>query len=485
MANTALGQKLRDIKKDYDDSNLFSAQPLTRGAFSRFISNHFSYTILGSPSPTTGFKVETEKPSIALKGRIAANKNATFITTLELQAGADGQIFQVFSNDKLSSQFKSTIGFNRLLTKNYANYEYFASKAENKYVTAGYRKMAIDKYNDLVKQDLRTSVMKNMLNQRFIDNPKFDTLLMLLGSEYIDSQEEIKDVVCKVLEEMKVAYSNIPLDNALSNYASLWKDSNGSRELKEEFFNKYKKEAKLQKRAVDSLHIYEMDNVSEFWTGKFIWWANASPFVSNTNFMHYQPLTQSLQDKSSVLWGAKLSLNLFWTYKVPNRYHYLTFGFTPQRMNSLDEMTKYAYKKTVSKPVIPNPDKPNEKETVAEEEPGTAYEGVYRSGAGIEYFIEGYSVPWTNGLAPGFYIRVNYSKTKHRLNREQLGAYLGILWNVKNSDKDSKNLLTIIPYAGWSNLLDQYTDEGKTSKKALHSLFTAGLRIGVPINIGK
>ena len=62
---------------------------------------------------------------------------------------------------------------------------------------------------------------------------------------------------------------------------------------------------------------------------------------------------------------------------------------------------------------------------------------------------------------------------------------LGIVWSVINDDKDAKNLLTIIPFVSWSNLNDEYKDATKTEFKKRSDLLTAGVRIGVPINISK
>jgi len=202
--------------------------------------------------------------------------------------------------------------------------------------------------------------------------------------------------------------------------------------------------------------------------------------------MYYHSVNQTLEDKSSLLWGARLSLNIFLKYKAPHRYHYFVLGVSPQKMNSLDEMSKYSYKKTTTKPIAPDPNAPaGQTQAVAKEEPGNAYEGSYRAGAGLEVFAEGYSVPWVNAYAPGFYLKFNYTYSKYRINTNQVGFYLGLMWNVQNNDKNAKNLLTIIPYAGWSNLNEQYNDLNKTDKVPLHSLFNTGLKIGIPINLGK
>jgi hypothetical protein len=62
---------------------------------------------------------------------------------------------------------------------------------------------------------------------------------------------------------------------------------------------------------------------------------------------------------------------------------------------------------------------------------------------------------------------------------------IGIVWNVVSNDKDSKNVLTIVPYMGWSNLMKEYKNASKTIDKKLSEVFSAGVKFGIPVNLGK
>jgi len=54
-----------------------------------------------------------------------------------------------------------------------------------------------------------------------------------------------------------------------------------------------------------------------------------------------------------------------------------------------------------------------------------------------------------------------------------------------NNEKDSKNVLTIVPYMNWSNLLKEFKDVGKTQEKKLADLFSVGVKFGIPVNLGR
>jgi hypothetical protein len=56
---------------------------------------------------------------------------------------------------------------------------------------------------------------------------------------------------------------------------------------------------------------------------------------------------------------------------------------------------------------------------------------------------------------------------------------------VTNSDEESKNVLTVVPFVNWSNLLYEYEDAKHETKKELSDLFSVGVKFGIPVKLGR
>lgn len=473
-------EKLQDLGNNYNkiincDNTI---KPLSNKAFDRYLTNHYSYTILGDASPSTGVKVGTSTPSISLKAPLFKDRSNSFISTLELQAGTDTKLFEVFSENKISSTFKATLGLNFLLPANWANF-----KSKNQYILCNLRENGNKKYADLLSEANKTAVLEALMDQMVMDSPDEGTLRKILNNTKIPDSD-IKSAIQELAKALTIPTDGIDPYTLISQIANSWKAYSNKLTEKEAFLKTYNTRVSFNRKMIDSLYNFEIQQVEKLYTKRFVWWINASPYVSNTNFKQYNVSAITLVDNSSFLYGIKASLNAFWKFTEPHKFAYLVLSVIPQKLNSLDELTKYSYKKSTEIKFL-DPAKPNDKETISKEEPGTAYEGIFRSGYGTEILAEAYLVPWNQSYIPGFFAKASYSSSEHRLNKERTAVYLGLVWNITNSDKTVKNLVSILPYAGWSNLSTQYKDESKSKIVPLHDLFTAGIQIGIPINIKK
>ncbi|RKR81880.1 hypothetical protein BDD43_2041 [Mucilaginibacter gracilis] len=128
---------------------------------------------------------------------------------------------------------------------------------------------------------------------------------------------------------------------------------------------------------------------------------------------------------------------------------------------------------------------PSSTETLTKEETGTGYEGDFREGFGYDVFADFYGMFWKKSYIPGIYAEVKYSHGNPWITQDKLALSAGAIFNVTSSDKDSKNLLSIVPYVKWSNVLKEYTDLARSGTSPLHNQFSIGISVGIPINIGK
>lgn len=489
----------------YKDPCYDRKKPLSYYAFQKMMRQHYNFTILGTQTPVSGFKVETNKPTVTLKGNIyTSGKNEenvskkALIINLELTAGVSNDIQQLFSGKQLNSYFKASVGFNV------------------PFDGGNSAKFVMD--NDFEKMMLR----KKVCEYREDVAVQIDTMLVLLGLE------EILNGPIKTLDEAvnhiailagkdeytindysdpqkwgrPVLYSNIKthyrtlLIGMIKKYgadASLSDDamfvdfvtklgSKADNKLKSSKlltdFNrcaKFKKNRLYKYTLIDN---YEIESYKEIWTAKVISWLNFSATGLNASFKLYEAATATLMDSNSFLPGVNASYNYFKKYTVANKYLYFRVGLGVKRTNSLVDLPKFDYKKETTVNVTPT-------ETLKTTKEGTAYQGILKHGLGLEVPIELYWAPWEHEAIPGLYGKLQYSYGEPWINKNKVSLDLGMIWNVTNADKDSKNVLTIVPYMSWSNLVKEYKDEAKSKQKKLTDLFSIGVKFGIPVNLGK
>jgi hypothetical protein len=223
---------------------------------------------------------------------------------------------------------------------------------------------------------------------------------------------------------------------------------------------------------------FEIETYKDIWTSKRIMWLNVSLTGSNASFRLYNAATNVLVDSNSFLPGVSVSINFFKKGKEPGKYFFARAAINLKRVNSLVDLTKFDYKKETIISVSPT-------EQLKSEKSGTAYQGALSHGFGIELPIEMYCAPWKEVAVPGLYGKLQYSYGEPWINKNKASVDVGMVWNVTNSDKDSKNVLTIVPYMSWGNILKEYKDEGKSLQKKASDVFSVGVKFGIPVNLGK
>jgi len=477
-----------------------SNNPLSTYAFNRYIIDNFNFAILGTSIPTTGIKVETAKPSVTLSGNLHVSKTKTKIFNLELTAGSRENIAEIFSQNKTSGYLKASVGFNFLLGTNYANFTPLQPKLRtdglsfeatklmimdslarvNKYVRIAMIHKALA--DTLFFKDPSLSVFKDLYLKAYkiTDDPNFFTrdsvMIKEVLARYGVKDELIQDGLASFVKRWRNAESNKsaslgynqPAPDMINRFQAALFEKN------------YKEGEKVIELAEDSIANAEIKLYGKRYNNYTLFWGNVSPSISNTSFEYYDDgAVKTLETKNSFVPATKFAISMFRRYpSVSGKFYLVTFSLTPKRTSSLEDMSKLNYKKSTGSTKLAD-----SLSSVNADESGIAYKGNYKVGFGIDANLEGYLSPWKHRFIPGFYIRIAYLYGRPWINQRQVPAEFGLLYNLNSSAKDAVNLLSLIPYVGWTNLKSSIKSNGDAVP--LHDKFQFGLKLGIPINIGK
>ncbi|RBQ12056.1 hypothetical protein [Pedobacter miscanthi] len=494
----AIGQT---VKVDSIPENILlqkvEGHPLSPYAFNQFLVNNYSFAILGTQTPVSGVKVETVKPSITLSGNVHVSKSKKYILNLELVAGAKEGLMEVFSKNKTSGVFKASFGLNMLSPwRNSGFYLREDTKKRTDDLFLKDRQLALSDSLSRINKYIKIGIIHQVLSDKvFFMSPTVDNFKALyLKYKKVPVDNDLITRETKLILEVLALYgvTDPKLEDALSHFVSRWKNAEQnafvsvgpkltdsiSRSQSVNFEKNYQLGLRSISLAKDSLALAELNMNKSRYHSILINWFNISPSISNTSFQLYHENPVSLSPANSFVPALRLAYSIYRKYpNTSNRFWLGILSVTPKRTNSLEEMEKFSYKTTQS---LAAP----EGSTISSEETGTAYKGEYLAGFGTDFSFEGYVSPWTKPFIPGFYAKVGFIYGKPWVNRHQFPAEFGLLYNLKSSVKESVNLLSIIPYVAWSNLKNSVTYVKKEAVP-LHDKFSFGVKVGVPINIGK
>lgn len=465
-------------------------KPLSYYAFRKMMRDHYSYTLLGTQTPTSGFKIEMNKPTITIKGNIYSNSSKGVLVNLELTGGVQNDLLQVFAGDQLNSYFKASVGVNVLFPRgNDAKYV-----MDNKFVKGLIRKKVCE-YREEVAKQIDSLLIVSALEDHVTDPaPTLSNIVTYIitssrKDEYtIDGYTrpiaDLNDYYKKLLLGMikKYGADATKTDDAMfTDYMQRLRTSTDnslpSSKLVADInkFSKFKKDRKHKYHLKDE---FEIEAYKDIWKSKRISWLNVSFTGFNSSFKMYDAAANALTDSTSFLPSISVSYNFFKKWTPPNKYFFVKAGVVIKRVNSLVDLPKFDYKKETLVTVSVT-------EELKTEKSGTAYQGIFKHGAGFEIPVEVYWTPWNEAAVPGLYSKVQYSYGSSWINKNKVSLDLGMVWNVANNEKDSKNVLTIVPYMSWANFLTEYKEPTKVTTKKISELFSVNVKFGIPVNLGK
>ena len=456
--------------------------PASTPAFREMMAGYFGYTVTGNNTPASGVILQTNKPSATLSGNVLTGKSKNFTLNLQVTGGADGNAGSLFSGSRINGFFKAAPGLNILLGygkgtyANKAGEECLSFKRDIKIITA---------HKDLLFLQADTA---SVVRCFFLDSlpPAFDDFVQLVKA---------KTLLCK--------FDNYKRDTGIYNdeyyknliMAMMMKYGEDAAlpsnimytELKEKlaapltFVEIEKLVADFQRLKLVPMQMADMQNtyannmLKDFWVRKTIAWFNITPSISNTGVTLFDTVKKKLNDTTSLTYGIQASFNTMIKYKSGGRFIYWKIGAEFGHMDNLDELLRFNYQLQSSL---------STNGLVSSTKAGSAYRGRMAHGNGEGVFTSLYHVPFVESFMPGYYINVAYRHNDAWISKDRVTAEAGLLWNVNNST-GTHNILSIMPYVGWLNLMKEYNDVLKHYAKPLSDLFYFNIKVGVPINFGK
>jgi hypothetical protein len=461
------------------------AHPLSYPTFRKMMRGQYNFALVGSQTPTYGITLETVNPKITLKSNIY-QKNKV-ILNLELSGGTTDGLFKLYSNDKLNSILKGSFGLN--YSFDWLNKGYYKSLND-------IEKLKVhDTKNDLIgltKQ--HNALINNHIIYKILTGPRLD--LNDKSNTYegsmIEKFENYKTCELNTQQEkillkhttnlMKIYADGIDTNNTFhKNYNEFYQVITNITDTvnRNALLRNATKGAKLFEKINDTIPDLEIKEFKPLYNSLRIAWINFSPNFENIGYQSFEEIGQTFAKKNAVQYGANVSYNFYQkSQRVKSKFFFGQVGIGINRVNSLIEKTRFSYEKTIEK-------KNSNGERLFDKTSGIAYEGNIKFGLGLEVFAEAYWMFWNNTNMPGFYLKSGLQYGYPWINEYKWPLAAGLVFSVVSDKKDAKNLFTVIPYGAWTNMIDEKNLTDRTKTTPLHNLFEVGVKVGIPINIGK
>lgn len=491
---------------------VFSAEGQTEnyispGAYRKMMADFYNYALLGTQTPTSGFKIETTKPSISLKGNIGSANFRQLITNLEIEGGLDNGLMQLLSGNKVSRYFKGSVGFNYLFpSRRQRRFE--LSRTEERLTSQAIRQhdlilaRQIDSFiiNKIITDDTSfltynfQELVQQIVGERRkseyridgVPDPNitaqmdyFKALTIVFFRKY-GAYGRLSDSLLRTLPEQDRLIQEGEL--LLGNFRTQLNTPGDTTIKAEKMLADYDriKEPLLRKhyQLNDKKYDYEIQLTKVNWPSRRIWWVNLSLSAGYNKFWLVNGAKTDVTQDDVWIPAATLSINHFIKSMESARFSFIRAGLMIQKATSLTDLSQYTYKKDTK---IYNQGGVEIKST----EEGIAYDGVLAEEFGLDLFVEGMVQPTKLLGFPGLYIKAMYRRSDAWFNQTKIPLELGLLWAVNSQDKDAKNLLSIIPYVSWTSLRKEYKDATLSELRTGRDKFSFGIKVGIPVNIGK
>jgi hypothetical protein len=483
------------------DGCLNAGELLDTAAFRKMINRQFNYAILGSNAPVSGFKFETAKPTITLTGNLVRSKSQDFILSLSLTGGVTDNIGQLFSNRKLNGYFKLSTGLNFALPlrKGIYNWDKIADTLDDGMVMITADQESQKKYETVQNTKMNAAFRKVICANRETISKQVENSAVVISTLEVDTFTTFHAFLRAVRRKYKVLQPNrfpgevdsVRVLNTLNTYlvkpetviteniftlVSLGVRTKSTTDIKlEQLLTDYTASKKIRKTDYQNQQYdYAIEKLKNIWVKTRVHWLNITPSIANSSLTLFDETTKHLTDSNTALYGIDISWNCYTKYKGP-RYTYIRAGIGFTRANNLEELSTLDYRTSARQA--------STTDSLFEEKTGTAYKGMIKHASEFNAYGEVYMAPLK--FPVGLYSCIKYRKSDAWLNKQKLALNLGLIWNVVNSDADAKNILSIVPYVSWSNILKDYADAGKTKQNKASDLFSVNIKFGIPINLGK
>jgi hypothetical protein len=492
----------KKVKEVYYLDSLRTRHILSNRAFRKMSKNYYSYAITGNNTPISGIKITTNSPSVTVSGNLVVSKDKSFILNSQLTGGSQNNLSQIFAGDKLNGYFQATMGanffFSGLIHGTYTPDNYSISSARAKYkkkVTSMLGKqidsaVILNQLHRMLSKALREEA-PNLPTLDQISETSADTINALYGkahtsptAQYIQIGDPTNEEAIAVLDVRKllIAMMRKYLDDQATDDDQLVKEMADTylNDASESYDADLKRlgflgEEGTMESYVDTTAITTLGPL--FTKVRFVW-LNVLPTISNNSLTFYDTNTKKIADTTSLLYGLSVSINMMRKSIGSYKFIYEQLGFSASRGNNISDLSKFNYQVLTNLSTTATNQSQQTKS-------GTAYEGKLRQGWGWDQFYEMYWIFTKTQYFPGLYARYDWSYQSVSLNKQKFSPTLGIIWNINSGDNSSasgsKNIISLVPFVNYSNILHNIDPSGIPTKNS--DRWSVGINLSLPINI--
>lgn len=456
---------------------------ISDAAYSKKISEDFSYLLLGNNSPQQGVSATLNDDGSTIKLNGLLYSGSTGVLTLEADLSASNGVY-FFDEENGSERAKISFNYYRKIYTN--SYYYSLSDLKKK-------KLKLSILDTIIKTYSKYKILKDIIkNNKIIEDSilnKIDEIVKpkvkYLIEKYINSEKEdiyidllptydIKTAIYDSKENLlKVIFSSSENETIHNNLkiAKLLKDFDQVQQV-------------ILKTLEKDINKLEIEETKQQWTQQHLLFFGATPFYQRESFKRFAfDSTQTFRDMFSSekgdIYGITLSLNYNFekgaglqNKLIPERV-FIRLSTTAQRTSnisafrnsSLDLTTPVGNDSNGNPIIFTNSD--------------AAFIGdtSYEYGTGNSFSFELYYYPFK--LPVGIFGRIgyeyiNFSRFTNIKDKEISPLRLGLLFSLKNKEKD-KPLITVQTFMDRTDL--------SLSPNGNDNDLRFGLGIGLPINI--
>ncbi len=453
--------------------------PKNTVAFRKMMLDYTGYAINSTTAPAPGIALQTNKPTLAFSGNIPAGQDKGVIINLRAEGGADNNIGRLFSKSSVNGFFKISAGINifngygKATYKNVAGEGCIQLKKAIKMIAAHKDVLLLQSDTAVIAKTFFADSLPFTFDE-FVQLIKVKASFYKLEGHPRNDNIYTDDYYRSLAIAMMIGYGMPPELPATQMFNEL-KDKLAYNPLTiagiDKLAGDYLRLKPLPTKLKSQQDAYANDLLKELWQRQSITWFNITPYAGNGGLTMYDTVKKKIYDTSALQYGMQVSFNSFTKYKNGGKFFYWNIGAGMGWTNNIAELNTLDYQLQSTL---------NSTGPVTTTKTGTAYKGRFDQGFGETIFTEIFHAPFAENFMPGYYISVKYQHNDAWINNNKINVATGLLWNI-NSSSGKKNILSIMPCAGWLNVLKEYKTKAHTTTQNLGDLFYFNIKLGVPL----
>lgn len=464
-------------------------QLVSAAAYNKMVSQNFSYLLLSENSPQQGISATVNDKGSNLKINGLLYNGAPGVVTMEADLTSTNGVY-FFDEEKGGQQAKISFNYYRsLLSLSKYNKPNYLKNSTNRLAILEAileAKNKHDKYYDLLTDPNITSTNFSGL-QKDIDTShiQINEKLRALTARYINDQEVegFDALLSREVDTKELKLTNtetLSLEEKLKTHKITTNQYNISKLLSAYKTNENYILNKLEEELID----LELKSAESQWTSKHNTFIGITPFYKRESFRRFnldptQSFSNMFTDTKGDLYGITFSINYNYERKknygfklFPHRF-FIKASTSAGRASNISSFSNSTlnFTQSLGTDVNGNPI------IFTKDDAAFIGDASYEYGTSNSFKLETYYYPFNIPIGLfGIisYEYINFSRLKDVKDKELSPMRLGILFNLKNKEKD-KPLVTIQTFLDRTDL--------SLSPNGRDNDLRFGLGIGLPINI--